>query len=110
MSLNNAIRTDQINRKGQNLYAWFGRYNIIIDITEVKSYTIIYICLDNSMVSKATEKNDVNLNNAYQMSTMKSKSLYEKNNAKRLNSSGSPKFIKKYSEFNILCVSYLATK
>ena len=58
------------------------------------------------MLSKAKDENDVNLNNAYQMSEMKSKSLYVKNNTNKQDRSDSPKFIKKYSKLKIKWISY----
>ena len=58
------------------------------------------------MLSKVKDENDVNLNNAYQMSEMKSKSLYVKNNANKQDRTESPKFIKKYSKFKIKWINY----
>ena len=58
------------------------------------------------MLSKAKDENDVNLNNAYQMSEMKSKSLYVKNNTNKQDRNDSPKFIKKYSKFKIKWINY----
>ena len=70
-----------------------------------KNYTFrskyLFHIIDNVLKSSSIENNGGKLNNDSEISMQKHQSLYKKNNANGSNGSDEPKFVKKYSKFNI---------
>ena len=102
--MSNKIRMEPMNKQGKHLSKIIS-YQMFLIRVPTKNYTFrskyLFHIIDNVLKSSSIENNGGKLNNDSEISMQKHQSLYKKNNANGSNGSDEPKFVKKYSKFNI---------